>query len=97
MASSANDLLLVYYIKPSVNSQVSKKYVSKDVCAQIHEKAAPFLKWLQEAEEESSEEEDEDEAIEVVYASAAEREKIMMEQKQKENNVDEDELDIDDI
>ena len=40
--------------------QVSKKYVSKEVAKDIHEKAAPFIKWLAEAEEESSESEDDD-------------------------------------
>ncbi len=34
-------------------AKVSKKYVSKDVAQQIHDKAAPFIKWLKEAEEES--------------------------------------------
>lgn len=39
--------------------KVSKKYVSKAVAQEIHDKASPFLKWLAEAEEEeSSEEED---------------------------------------
>lgn len=35
--------------------KVSKKYVSKDVAQKIHDKAAPFIKWLKEAEEESDE------------------------------------------
>lgn len=45
------------------SEKVSKKYVSKDVATDIHEKAAPFINWLKEAEEEdsSSEEEEEDE------------------------------------
>ena len=40
----------------------SKKYVTKDMSRKIHEKVAPFIKWLKEAEEEedSSEEEEED-------------------------------------
>lgn len=49
--------------------QVSKKYVSKELAKEIHAKAAPFLKWLKEAEEESegSEEEEveDDENVEV--------------------------------
>ncbi|CAB3995232.1 eukaryotic translation initiation factor 5-like [Paramuricea clavata] len=78
-------------------SKVSKKYVSKETSAQIHEKAAPFIKWLQEAEEESSEDDDEeDEPIEVVYATAAEKEKMVAEQKQKEDGGDDD-FDIDEI
>lgn len=42
-------------------SKVSKKYVSKEVAALIHEKVDPFIKWLQEAEEESEDSEDDDE------------------------------------
>ena len=40
--------------------QVSKKYVSKDVAQKIHDKAAPFIKWLKEAEEESESSEGDD-------------------------------------
>ena len=35
--------------------------MSKEVSKEIHTKAAPFIKWLSEAEEETSEEEEEDE------------------------------------
>lgn len=42
-------------------SKVSKKYVSKDISHEIHEKAAPFITWLKEAEEEESDSEDDDE------------------------------------
>ena len=35
--------------------KVSKKNVSKELAQKIHDKAAPFIKWLQEAEEETSE------------------------------------------
>ena len=49
--------------------QVSKKYVSKELAKEIQTKAAPFVKWLKEAEEESggSEEEEveDDENVEV--------------------------------
>jgi hypothetical protein len=38
----------------------SKKYVSKEMSRQIHEKVAPFIKWLKEAEEEVSEEDDDE-------------------------------------
>lgn len=41
-------------------AKVSKKYVSKEVAAQIHEKATPFIKWLQEAESESEDSENDD-------------------------------------
>jgi len=44
-------------------SKVSKKYVSKDVATQIHDKAAPFIKWLKEAEEESEDSEEDDDDI----------------------------------
>uniref|UniRef100_A0A8C6WSS5 Eukaryotic translation initiation factor 5 n=1 Tax=Neogobius melanostomus TaxID=47308 RepID=A0A8C6WSS5_9GOBI len=49
--------------------KVSKKYVSKELAKEIHAKAAPFVKWLKEAEEESEgseeEEEEDDENVEV--------------------------------
>lgn len=45
--------------------KVSKKYVSKSVCQEIHDKAAPFIKWLEEAEEEESE----DEEVEVAFST----------------------------
>jgi len=52
---------------PVPPSQVSKKYVSKELAKEIHAKAAPFVKWLKEAEVESgaSEEEEDDENVEV--------------------------------
>lgn len=37
----------------------SKKFVDKSLSKEIHKKAAPFLEWLKNAEEESSEEDDE--------------------------------------
>lgn len=40
--------------------KVSKKYVDKKISTEIHEKAAPFINWLKEAEEDDSEEDDED-------------------------------------
>ena len=42
---------------------MSKKYVSKAVAQEIHNKAEPFLKWLAEAEEEESS--DDDDEVEV--------------------------------
>ncbi|KAG0418479.1 hypothetical protein HPB47_004827 [Ixodes persulcatus] len=54
------------------SKKVSKKYVSKEVAQEIHERAKPFIKWLQEAEEEESssggEDGSEDENVEVVYS-----------------------------
>lgn len=43
----------------------SKKYVSKEMSRKIHEKVAPFIKWLKEAEveEESEESEDGDDCV----------------------------------
>lgn len=53
--------------------KVSKKYVSKELAKEIHAKAAPFVKWLKEAEEESegseAEEEQDDENVEVISPS----------------------------
>ncbi|KAH3853733.1 eukaryotic translation initiation factor 5-like [Dreissena polymorpha] len=45
--------------------KVSKKYVSKAISQEIHDKAAPFIKWLQEAEEEESSDDDE---VEVAFS-----------------------------
>ena len=47
------------------NAKISKKYVSKELSTEIHAKAAPFMKWLKEAEEEESSDEDEEDEIEV--------------------------------
>ena len=57
------------HVSPLGASQVSKKHVKKEVSKQIHEKAAPFIKWLREAEEETSEEEEEEDGVEVVYSN----------------------------
>jgi len=48
--------------------KVSKKHVSKETAAKIHEKAKPFIVWLKEAEEESESEDDE---IEVDFDTRA--------------------------
>lgn len=45
-------------------TKLSRKYVSKEVSRQIHNKASPFIKWLKEAEEEESSEEEEEEVEE---------------------------------
>ncbi|XP_076172893.1 eukaryotic translation initiation factor 5 [Ptiloglossa arizonensis] len=39
------------------SSKVTKRYVSKDLSQEIHDKAAPFITWLKEAEVEESESE----------------------------------------
>jgi len=83
----------------------SKKYVPKELSKQIHEKASPVIKWLQEADEESSEEEEEDE-IEMEYTSrAAGGAGLKAEAKPQKvesgsgdaQEPDEDDFDIDDI
>ncbi|XP_056645963.1 eukaryotic translation initiation factor 5-like [Diorhabda carinulata] len=57
------------------SEKVSKKYVAKDVSQEIHDKAAPFIKWLKEAESEDSENEDEseydDDEVEIEYNDRA--------------------------
>ena len=79
-----------------VHLQVSKKYVSKEVCSQIHTKVAPFIKWLKEAEEEeSSEEEEEEEEVEVVYDTKAQQLKTQVDNTAPAE--DDDDLDIDAI
>jgi len=40
--------------------KISKKYVSKETAQKIHDKAAPFIKWLKEAEEETDSEDSDD-------------------------------------
>ncbi|KAK3573802.1 hypothetical protein QTP86_032925 [Hemibagrus guttatus] len=79
--------------------KVSKKYVSKELAKEIHAKAAPFVKWLKEAEEESegseAEEVEDDENVEVVYSSSARELKV--ETIQPEKTEEEDDLDIDAI
>lgn len=80
--------------------KVSKKYVSKELAKEIHAKAAPFVKWLKEAEEESggSEEEveEDDENVEVVYSSSA-RELRVETVKPDTPEKEEDDIDIDAI
>lgn len=89
--------------------KVSKKYVSsKDVAQKIHDKAAPFIKWLKEAEEESEEESEDD--IDVDFDSRAHISKIKetstepekketapVETKDEQEDEDDDDVDIDNI
>lgn len=50
----------------------SRKYASKELVADVRRRAAPFLEWLQHAEEDSSEAADEDEEdIEIEYSDRA--------------------------
>ncbi|XP_053972451.1 eukaryotic translation initiation factor 5 [Hylaeus volcanicus] len=52
-------------------SKVTGRYVSKDLSQEIHDKAAPFITWLKEAEEEDSESEEEDDDLEIEYDDRA--------------------------
>merc|ERR1719189_769248 len=87
--------------------KVSKKYVSKETAAKIHEKAQPFIKWLKEAEEESESEDDDE--LELEFDSRAHISRIKetstepakdstpaKEDKSAEED-DEDDVDIDNI
>jgi len=88
--------------------KVSKKYVSKNLAQKIHDKAAPFITWLKEAEEESEEESEDD--IDVDFDSRAHISKIketstepekkevpVADTKEEEDGDDEDDVDIDNI
>jgi len=86
--------------------KVSKKNVSKELAQKIHDKAAPFIKWLQEAEEETSES---DGDVEIEYDERAKISKLKeaetsepaandVNENQKKEESDEDEaIDDDDI
>ncbi|TNN66982.1 Eukaryotic translation initiation factor 5 [Liparis tanakae] len=82
--------------------KVSKKYVSKELAKEIHAKAAPFVKWLKEAEVESGasgeeeEAEEDDENVEVVYSPSA-RELRVETVKPAASEKEEDDIDIDAI
>lgn len=78
------------------SEKVSKRYVSKNICSQIHAKVAPFVKWLKEAEEEESSEEEGEEEVEVVYDNKAQQLKAQGNSAATADE-DEDELDIDAI
>lgn len=88
------------------SQKVSKKYVSKEVAAQIHEKANPFIKWLQEAEEEESSEDEDDSDVEIEYDDRAKADSLRKEPakieskksaKPAEDEEDGDDLNIDEI
>lgn len=85
--------------------KVSKKYVSKDIATKIHEKAAPFVKWLKEAEEESDSDDEEDIELEfdekakisTIKETSAEPEKVVKKDATPAAEEEEDDVDIDDI
>jgi len=89
--------------------KVSKKHVSKEVAQKIHDKAAPFIKWLKEAEEESESSEGE---IEVDFDTRAHVSRIketsaepakkdpspeLQERSEAKSEDDDDDVDIDNI
>ena len=83
-----------------------KKTVGKELAEEIHSKAAPFIKWLKEAEEEESDSDEDEENIEVVYDDRVIGTKIEDIQKDKSPTKDvkktgaaenDDDLDIDAI
>ncbi|RWS28847.1 eukaryotic translation initiation factor 5-like protein [Leptotrombidium deliense] len=84
-------------------TKVYKKGVGKEVAEEIHEKAAPFLTWLKEAEEEESDSGEEEEEIEVIYDDRMRGHEIQVREEKIEqpkpvvvqNNVKKDEEDID--
>uniref|UniRef100_A0A182WDE1 Eukaryotic translation initiation factor 5 n=1 Tax=Anopheles minimus TaxID=112268 RepID=A0A182WDE1_9DIPT len=85
------------------SQKVSKKYVSKEIAAQIHERAKPFVQWLQEAEEEESSEEDDDSEVEIEYDDRAKVDSLRKEpakpdpKKQAKASLEEDDEDGEDL
>lgn len=88
--------------------KVSKKYVSKEMAAKIHEKASPFITWLKEADEESEDSSEDDIDLEFderakiskLKETSAEPEKKDLDASTtngKDEDDDENDIDIDDI
>lgn len=50
-------ILLLFMLK----LQPNRRTITKELSKELHEKAAPFIKWLKEADEESGDEEEEEE------------------------------------
>lgn len=80
-----------------------KKTVGKELAEQIHEKAAPILKWLNEADVEDSDDACEEE-LDVVYDDRARVDKILVQKEETPSKLSplvqsthDDELDIDAI
>lgn len=84
-------------------SKISKKYVSKEISTQIHDKAKPFIQWLQEAEEEDSSDDDgEDSEVDIEYDDRAnveslKKEAVIKKTVSKPEEEDGEDIDIDDI
>lgn len=81
------------------SDKVSKKYVSKEVSQEIHDKAAPFIKWLKEADtEESDSEEESDDDVEIEYNDRAQIQlKATPQVKEKKPQPEDEEVDDVDI
>lgn len=91
------------------SKKVSKKNVSKEMAQKIHEKVAPFVKWLKEAEEESDESTDDD--VEIEYDDRAKISKLKetstepekkesspdVSEKKDDSADDDDDIDIDNL
>jgi translation initiation factor 5 len=60
LAAYENDMLSEEILVEWGKKKPTKKLISKELSKEIKEKAAPFLQWLAEAEDEEEEEEDED-------------------------------------
>jgi len=92
------------------SKKVSKKYVTKETAQKIHDKAAPFIKWLKEAEEESESSDGEVEVdfdtrahvsrIKETSAEPAKKDtspELQEKSEEKSEEDDEDDVDIDNI
>ncbi|PSN43454.1 Eukaryotic translation initiation factor 5 [Blattella germanica] len=80
-------------------TKVSKKYVSRELSQEIHNKAEPFIKWLKEAEEEDDSYSDDDEEDDDLEASPLKEQPKQAPTKKPmvEADDEEDDLDIDAI
>lgn len=91
--------------------KVSKRHVSKKIATEIHEKVAPFVQWLKDAEEEESSSDDDentgrDSDVDIEYDDRARVEPLKVvapaavvaaNKKNALDDEDGDEIDIDDI
>ena len=76
----------------------SKKYVSKEMSKKIHEKVAPLIKWLKEAEEEEDSEEEDDDSDGKANGNNAKQQQQQQQKRQESvesDNEDDDECDVD--
>eukprot|EP00049_Salpingoeca_infusionum_P023586 m.12963 g.12963 ORF g.12963 m.12963 type:complete len:440 (+) comp5884_c0_seq1:309-1628(+) len=80
------------------DAKITKKYVPKDFCAKIHEKAKPFMEWLtaEDSESESEEEDDADDDIQFSSEVATVKSEVVPSASADPED-GEDDFDIDDI